>query len=406
LVVEFGSGRSGAWFAHPAKVHTHRAQDLSEFSKPLSASPSQSHEEPQSEAQIAAPLWSSQSANHDGVPPRRAPVADAPHPVAAKARAENTGATLIDPPSGFLPEMQKTLTSTNSVSPEPAVTPPTSYDSLTYEQERKLRYEIRRAQSSFGVGQYTNAVYHLKRALLLDPGSSEIRDLLQRAQAAQLKPEKSAGSTAPSPAPPAAVAWPDYRPEMPLGEPSGSASGEISAPPVSAAEDLPPVNSGGPSARASEEVAVPPVPAAEHLPPLNGGGSLARASGKGAPTPDSPTALHTASAEQVPAARRTLFNIQIQAAMDQKNAERMVDRLRQLGYQPHLVTNGIGGQTWYQVEIGPYPSHDEAAAAKATLRLKYDSTFDPPAPNPGDDSPDLLNPFSPTPLPIGLSAER
>jgi cell division protein FtsN len=126
------------------------------------------------------------------------------------------------------------------------------------------------------------------------------------------------------------------------------------------------------------------VPASEDLPPVKGGGPPASPSGEVAVTPDSAAALHSASTEH-PATRRTLFNIQTQAAMDQKGADQMVGRLQQLGYQPHLVSTQIGGQTWYKVEVGPYASQDESAAAKAELRLKYNSTFDPPAPILGDD---------------------
>jgi cell division septation protein DedD len=154
----------------------------------------------------------------------------------------------------------------------------------------------------------------------------------------------------------------------------------------------------------SAEVAALPVPAAETLRLINRGGPTASASGEVAATPDSAATLPSASTGHVPA-RRAAFNIQIQAAMDQKNASQIVGQLQQLGYHPHLVSTSIGGHTWYRVEIGPYASQNEAAAVKAELRLKYNSTFDPPAPILGDDSPDLLLPFSPTPLRIGLSTE-
>ncbi len=92
-----------------------------------------------------------------------------------------------------LPEMAKTLTSARSGSPQSAVTAPAYYgvpvyNKLTYAQERRLTYEIRRAKSSFEARRYNNAVYHIKQALLLDRGNIEMRDLLQRMQPAQSKP--------------------------------------------------------------------------------------------------------------------------------------------------------------------------------------------------------------------------
>jgi hypothetical protein len=69
------------------------------------------------------------------------------------------------------------------------------------------------------------------------------------------------------------------------------------------------------------------------------------------------------------------YNIQIQAAMDLNGANRMMQRLQSLGYQPHLSPTEIGGQTWYRVEVGPYTTQEEAAAAEAALRQKYNATF-------------------------------
>jgi septal ring-binding cell division protein DamX len=92
-------------------------------------------------------------------------------------------------------------------------------------------------------------------------------------------------------------------------------------------------------------------------------------------SPSPAAAMRPVSTEPAPAARHMPFNIQIQAAMDHKGADQMVQRLQQLGYQPHLVSTRIAGQTWYKVEVGPYASQDEAAVAEAELRQKYNSAF-------------------------------
>jgi cell division septation protein DedD len=144
-----------------------------------------------------------------------------------------------------------------------------------------------------------------------------------------------AASMAPSPPPSAAAATPEHSPERTAAHrlaDAGVTSVKV-APPPSAAE-----------ATAS----ISPSPAA---------------------------AVHTVSTEPAPASRHLPFNIQIQAAMDRKGADQMAQRLQQLGYQPHLVSTRIAGQTWYKVEVGPYASQDQAAVAEAELRQKYNSTF-------------------------------
>jgi septal ring-binding cell division protein DamX len=76
-----------------------------------------------------------------------------------------------------------------------------------------------------------------------------------------------------------------------------------------------------------------------------------------------------------PRYRRRPYNIQIEAAMDRNGATSMAQRLERLGYTPHLVPTLIAGQTWYKVEVGPYATQDEAAAAQEQLRQKYNSAY-------------------------------
>jgi septal ring-binding cell division protein DamX len=73
--------------------------------------------------------------------------------------------------------------------------------------------------------------------------------------------------------------------------------------------------------------------------------------------------------------RHKPYNIQIEAAMDISGADQMMARLRRLGYSSHLVPTEIGGQRWYKVEVGPYTTAQEASAAEAKLRQKYDATY-------------------------------
>jgi len=88
---------------------------------------------------------------------------------------------------------------------------------------------------------------------------------------------------------------------------------------------------------------------------------------------------NTAAAEhpaEVPGSRRHKpYNIQIRAAMDLNGGNAMTKRLAELGYQAHLRPTQIAGQTWYRVEIGPYDSQHDAAAAEAELRQKYNTAY-------------------------------
>jgi general secretion pathway protein A len=106
------------------------------------------------------------------------------HPVSPQVRPETTASASISGGTALSPE-PKMPASSGSNAPGSNVASAPSGNGLSYRQRRRLKYEIRRARSSFDVGRYTNTIYHSKRALVLDPGNTEMRDLLQRAQAAQ-----------------------------------------------------------------------------------------------------------------------------------------------------------------------------------------------------------------------------
>ncbi len=69
------------------------------------------------------------------------------------------------------------------------------------------------------------------------------------------------------------------------------------------------------------------------------------------------------------------YNIVIDAAMDRQAAYRMSSRLLALGYTSHIVPTQINGQTWYRVQVGPYPTSEDARAAQAQLRAAYTARY-------------------------------
>jgi DedD protein len=89
-------------------------------------------------------------------------------------------------------------------------------------------------------------------------------------------------------------------------------------------------------------------------------------------TSEEPPAPHEASASAEPTKP---YNIQIDAVMDRRNAERMSERIRKLGYPAFLVPTTIAGQTWWRVRVGPYPTKEAAQAAQERLRQQYGDAY-------------------------------
>jgi tetratricopeptide (TPR) repeat protein len=171
----------GALFAHAGSMLKDRARGAGEFSKLLSRGPGPSHD-PQNEAGTALPG-----------PPAQAPAARAPELVPPRARSGIAGGTPVDRPTERFPsQTPKTLASASSSSTGPAVAAPASDRKSTSVKARQLRYEIEGAKVSLRAGRYTDAIYKLKRAIVLEPGNREVRKLLKRARAAQSKREESA----------------------------------------------------------------------------------------------------------------------------------------------------------------------------------------------------------------------
>jgi septal ring-binding cell division protein DamX len=166
-------------------------------------------------------------------------------------------------------------------------------------------------------------------------------------------------------------------------EAAASTQAEAAAtPPGTAATEaraVPKPHATPPKRTAAAEV---PPPAEMSVPPEESpksGGAPPAVAGPPAPGEHTASIGNGASSERAalpaPRYRRRPYNIQIEAAMDRNGANSMAQRLQRLGYTPHLVPTLIAGQTWYKVEVGPYATQDEAAAAQEQLRQKYNSAY-------------------------------
>jgi DedD protein len=130
----------------------------------------------------------------------------------------------------------------------------------------------------------------------------------------------------------------------------------------------------GPGPAAPEAIARKPVPAATGRALADNPKPSRASEAPAAPSAEEPEAATETAPPPVHNARKP-FNIEIQAAMDATSAGQMLKRVQALGYQPHVVPTQLNGATWYKVEVGPYATQADAAAAEAELRQKYNETY-------------------------------
>jgi cell division septation protein DedD len=165
--------------------------------------------------------------------------------------------------------------------------------------------------------------------------------------------------TAPPPAAPVAAATP--RPSSRTGVASENIpSAALPKPP--SAQKAPPR-----STLASVPPAHRPAPAAEESDTYSS-----------APSNEADTGTDEGTASAPPPSvgtRHKGYNIVIDAAMDRAAANRMASRLLGLGYTSHIVPSNLNGQIWYRVQVGPYPTSEEARAAQSQLRAAYTARY-------------------------------
>lgn len=94
-----------------------------------------------------------------------------------------------------------------------------------------------------------------------------------------------------------------------------------------------------------------------------------------AAAPPSPAA-EVARAEPLPTARPAsgkTWSVQVNATKDAATAERIVERLNELGYQAFIVRVRLADETWYRVRVGRFPTMEAATAV--VMRLKNEERY-------------------------------
>jgi len=66
------------------------------------------------------------------------------------------------------------------------------------------------------------------------------------------------------------------------------------------------------------------------------------------------------------------WTVQVNAFPDERSAQRLVERLKQKGYDAYAVTANIKGRDWYRVRIGHFPARAQAKEYLEQLQAKED----------------------------------
>ena len=75
-----------------------------------------------------------------------------------------------------------------------------------------------------------------------------------------------------------------------------------------------------------------------------------------------------AKAETAP--REGSWAVQVNAFPDEKSAQRLVERLKEKGYDAYIVLTNIKGRDWYRVRVGHFAKREEAKGLQEDLQTK------------------------------------
>lgn len=122
-----------------------------------------------------------------------------------------------------------------------------------------------------------------------------------------------------------------------------------------------------------------PVATAAPLPAATPPRVVAAAEPTSAPVARSIPAAETVAREELPRATAKppsggrAWSVQVNATKDEATADRLVQRLDELGYQAFIVRVRIADETWYRVRVGRFPTMEAATAV--VMRLKNEERY-------------------------------
>lgn len=123
-------------------------------------------------------------------------------------------------------------------------------------------------------------------------------------------------------------------------------------------------SSPAPVAVATPPAAAPPV---VEVPPTAAPVIAARP----APTPETLARAEAPRPTAKPGGKS--WSVQVNATKDQATADRLVNRLSELGYQAFIVRVRLADETWYRVRVGRFPTMEAATAV--VMRLKNEERY-------------------------------
>jgi septal ring-binding cell division protein DamX len=69
-----------------------------------------------------------------------------------------------------------------------------------------------------------------------------------------------------------------------------------------------------------------------------------------------------------------VWTVQVNAFPDERSAQRLVERLKQKGYDAYVVTANFNGHDWYRVRVGHFPARAQAKELVEQLQTKENFT--------------------------------
>jgi septal ring-binding cell division protein DamX len=198
---------------------------------------------------------------------------------------------------------------------------------------------------------------------------------VSQSQLATAFPMPAVPTVAPSPAAVAAATPAALAPPEPAARAALTSAGSVTKPA--------PEHAAATERAAQPKRVIASAPPPRHAVPASTAETGEPVAGSSAPSTQPSAGQESVSAPPPPqehnrsysAAHRRGYNIVIDAAMDRQGANRMAARLLALGFTPSIVPTTINGQMWYKVQVGPYPSEDDARAAQVQLRAAYTARY-------------------------------